>query len=80
MHLMTAVKTNIVTSIEISGRHAHDSPYFGPLVKTTARNFRIDEISADPAYSSVKNLHIAMSHGATPYHPLQVHRYGRRWG
>lgn len=67
LHLMTGVKTNIVTSVEISGRHDHDSNFFAPLVKATAQHFAVQEISADKAYSSRENLHTAMAHGATPY-------------
>ena len=40
VHLMCGVKTNIVTSVEITGGFAHDSPQFRPLVTATARNFR----------------------------------------
>jgi hypothetical protein len=67
MHLMTGVTTNIITSVEISGRHAHDSPYFKPLVKTTAKNFKLREISADKAYSSRANLRLVKKTEATPY-------------
>ena len=30
LHAMVGVKTNVVTSVEISGRHAHDSPFPRP--------------------------------------------------
>jgi len=39
VHLMCGVKTNIVTSIEITDAYANDCPQFEGLVKTTARNF-----------------------------------------
>ena len=54
-HMATGVKTNIVTSIEITGENGADSPQFKPLVKTSAKNFNIREISADKAYSSRDN-------------------------
>lgn len=55
-HIMTGVKTNVVTAIEIHDRHAADSPQFKPLLETTARNFTVKEVSADKAYSSLENV------------------------
>ncbi len=68
LHLMTGVKTHIVTSCEISARYAHDSPYFKPLVTATAANgFTVSEVSGDKAYSSRPNLRLVKNLGATPY-------------
>jgi hypothetical protein len=55
-HIMTGVKTNVVTAVEIHGRDAGDSPQFKPLLETTARNFTVKEVSADKAYSSLENI------------------------
>src|SRR2546421_12905019 len=55
LHLMTGVKTNIVTSVEVSYRYANDSPYFKPLVERTARNFTLRDVSGDKGYSSFGN-------------------------
>lgn len=71
VHLMCGVKTNIVTAVEVSDRYAGDSPYFQPLVETTSRNFTMDEISADKAYSSEKNLKLVLVKGAQPYIPFK---------
>lgn len=54
-HVMCGVKTNIVTSAEISGAHDHDTNYFPPLVNETAKRFNVKEVSADKAYSSYAN-------------------------
>ncbi len=67
VHLMCGVKTNIVTSVEISHAHARDSPYFKPLVETTAQNFPIQSVAADKAYSSNKNLSLVLLKGGMPY-------------
>src|SRR5262249_21144570 len=48
-HIMTGVKTNVVTAIEIHERNTADSPQFKPLLQTTAANFTIKEVSADKA-------------------------------
>lgn len=69
MHMMCGVKTNIVTAVEIEGRHAADAPLFGPLVKTTAANFKIAEISADKGYLSEENIEETFRHGAIPFIP-----------
>jgi transposase len=66
-HVMCGVKTNIVTSVEISHAHAGDSPYFAPLVEQTSQNFTMNEVSADKAYSSSKNMHLCLVKGAQPY-------------
>lgn len=67
VHLMCGVKTNIVTSVEISDAHAGDSPFFRPLVETTSKNFVMQEVSADKAYSSSKNLQLVLVKQAMPY-------------
>jgi transposase len=71
LHLMTGVKTNIVTSCEVSRRYAHDSPYFKPLVEATARNFQMREVSADKGYLSAGNIKLALLNGAQPYIPFK---------
>ncbi len=66
-HICCGVKTNIVTSIEITDAHAGDSPYFKPLVDATATNFVMNEVSADKAYSSTKNMQAVVDAHAMPY-------------
>ena len=70
-HIMTGVKTNVVTAVEIHDKNAGDSPQFGPLVSTTAQNFTIDEVSADKAYLSNANLELIESLGGTAYVPFK---------
>jgi transposase len=66
-HVMCGVKTNIVTSAEISGAHAHDTNFFSPLVNETAKHFDMREISADKAYSNYANHRLVEAKGAVPY-------------
>lgn len=73
VHIMCGVKTNIITSCEVSGRWESDHKYFPPLVEATARNFEMSEIVADKGYSSVANLKLVVSKGATPYIPFLRH-------
>jgi transposase len=67
VHLMCGVRTNIVTAVEITHAHAGDSPQFAPLVETTSQTFVMNEVSADKAYSSEKNLQLVLVKGAQPY-------------
>ena len=67
VHLMCGVKTNIVTAVEIHGRDAGDSPQFIPLLKVTAENFTIREVSADKGYTSVDNTEAVFACGGIPF-------------
>jgi len=48
----------VVTAVEITDRYVNDSPHFAPLVEATAKNFYMNEVSADKAYLSNGNLHV----------------------
>jgi transposase len=77
VHLMCGVKTNIVTAVEISGRHANDYTFFKPLVETTARSgFELQEVSADRMYLGASNMHAALKAGAMPYIPFKTNSTG----
>ena len=66
-HIMCGVKTNVITAVEVTEGYAADSPQFKPLVEATAKNFVMQEVSADKAYSSAKNLKLVVSKAAMPY-------------
>jgi transposase len=73
VHLMCGVKTNIVTSVEISDGYSNDHGYFKPLVEATAASgFRMAEVSADKAYLSGENLLTTLRHKAIPYIPFKT--------
>lgn len=67
VHLMSGVKTHVVTSVEVTGRNANDSPLLPSLVSDTAENFTVNEVSADKGYSSLENHDAIAKVGATPY-------------
>jgi len=71
VHLMCGVKTNVVTAVQISDRYANDSPFFKRLVDETAKNFVMQEVSADKAYLSADNLQTVIDHAAMPYIPFK---------
>lgn len=76
VHLMCGVKTNIVTAVEITDKYVGDSLYFKPLVEATAQNFVMNEVSADKAYLSQKNLQTVVDNNAMPYIPFKVDSTG----
>ncbi len=71
VHVIVGVKTHIVTGVRILGKDAADCPQFSPLVKATAENFQIEEVSADKAYLSRENLGLVQSLGGTPFVPFK---------
>jgi transposase len=77
VHLMCGVKTNVVTSVELSSKFSNDHKYFEPLVEKTAQNFAMRQISADKAYLSSKNLEVATSHNAMPFIPFKSNTNSR---
>jgi len=69
---MVGVKTNIVTSVEVSDGYSHDYHHFKPLVDHTAKQgFSLKEISADKGYLGADNMLAALQRGAIPLHPIQ---------
>jgi transposase len=70
-HAMCGVKTNIITSVEISGRHDHDAPFWPGLVRQTARHFALRDVSGDKGYSSKDNHEVAAQVGATLFIPFK---------
>jgi transposase len=69
-HIMVGVKTQVITSVEATPTESSDSAQFAGLVERTARTFMIDEVSADKAYSSRKNLHAVEKVGGVAYIPF----------
>ena len=63
------MKTNIVTSVEISDGYAHDYTYFKGLVDKTAKSgFTMKEVSADKRYLGASNMLATLQHGAVATH------------
>src|SRR5258708_744706 len=72
VHLMCGVKTNIVTAVEVGEPFSGDSPFFPPMVKATAQNFAISEVSADKAYDSIKCVESVVETKGQPYIALRA--------
>ncbi|HEY2412101.1 MAG TPA: transposase [Pirellulaceae bacterium] len=70
-HIMTGCKTNVVTAIEIHDQHAGDSPQLKPLLETTVKNFKPQDVCADMAYLSHSNIYAIARAGASPMIPFK---------
>ena len=68
---MVGVKTNVVTSVEVTPAAISDYQIFPALVNATAARFNVQCISADKAYSGRSNLAVAESIGALPLIPFR---------
>lgn len=79
-HIMTGVKTNVVTAVEIHDQHANDCPHLPSLLDTTRQRFTVKEVSADLGYSSVNNLEAVEASGAFPLIPFKVNASIRKGG
>jgi transposase len=75
-HLICGVKTHIVTSVEVTATETADAPQLPKLVNATAKTFNINEVSADKAYSSKKNLNAVIAVNGTPYVPFKNYSKG----
>jgi transposase len=67
VHIMCGVRTNVITSVEIRDKDASDTKLLPALVNTTAKTFKLREVSADKGYGSLNNYDVIEAHGATPF-------------
>ena len=79
-HLFSGVKTNIITSVEVTDGYVHDSLMFPDLLHNTANYFDIKEVTADKGYSSRKNLGLVSDIGAIPFIPFRKDAISRAGG
>lgn len=80
VNLACGVKTNIVTAVKLSGEYDADITFFKRLIKNTSKNFDIEEISADKAYSSKDNLNLINEIGGTAFIPFRSNTTGKSKG
>ena len=70
-HAMTGAKTKIVTAVKVTIENSADCPQLPELVETTAKNFTMEEVSADKAYLSHYNFRAIWDAGAVPFIPFK---------
>ncbi len=66
-HAMTGTTTHVVTSVIILDKNSPDAPQFPALVKETARNFTIRQVSGDKSYPATENFQAVEDVGGTAY-------------
>ena len=82
---MSSANTNIVTCAKVTNEASNDSPFLVPFLDAAAANFDVQEVSADKAYLSKRNLRAIKAVGATPLIPFKVNsipftpNHGRDW-
>jgi transposase len=79
-HLCSGVKTNIITSAEITEGDVNDNPLLPQLVKETSDNFEIKEVSADKGYTSKTNLEAVEELGGIAFIPFKNNVTGKARG
>ena len=75
-HIVTGVKSNIVTAVAVTDSNVHDSRMFEQTVDKTAEGFTIDELSADKAYLSDAAFQQVDGLGGTPFIPFKSNTTG----
>jgi len=76
-HVMSGVKTNIITAVEITKGSGADSPQLPRLVDETSKEFKLGGVSCDKAYSGRENLQKIHDAGGTPYIPFRKNATGK---
>jgi transposase len=75
-HICTGVKTNVITAIEIRDRDTNDCLPVPYLIDNTAKNFTMQEVSADKGYSG-RGTHDAITKvGAVPFVAFKANTTG----
>lgn len=80
LHICIGTKTKIITDVVITEENAADTKQFKALVRNTAKNFNVVEVSADKAYSGRENLEIVKGVGAFPLIPFRSNTTGKSRG
>jgi transposase len=85
-HIVTGVKTNIISAVNITSEFCNDCPELKELLEKTNEVFKIEEFSGDKAYISKENLEVINNVGAKPFIPFKsnvsensTHKNGMVW-
>jgi len=76
-HAVCGVKTNIITSVEITEGYVNDQTQFIPLANNTARNFKIRDFCADKGYLCSKHFELIKELGGQAYIPFKKNTSGK---
>jgi len=76
-HAVCGVKTNIITSIDITEGKVNDQTRFIPLAEDTNRNFKIRDFCGDKGYLSAKNFKCIKEMGGQAFIPFKKNTSGK---
>ena len=74
---MVGCKTNVITAVEVTESYVSDTNELPDLLKRTADNFNVKELSADKAYLSNPNLTAIEKFGSRPFIPFKSDSQGK---
>ena len=77
LHAVCGVKSNIISSVEITEGYVHDQNEFIPLINDTARNFNIKELCADKGYLNAKHFALLQELGGQAFIPFKNNTTGK---
>jgi len=80
LHIMVGTSTNIIVCARVTKSNVTDSTMFRELLLDASRYYDIKEVSGGKAYSSRKNMDLAVSVGAIPFFPFKINVGGRSKG
>lgn len=66
-HVCIGTVTQVITAIEVTEKSVNDCPLLPALLRKTAEQFDVKEVSADKGYISVKNFEAIAAIGADAY-------------
>lgn len=76
-HAISGCLTNVITDAIVTPAEKSDHPYLQPLVESTGKRFKINEVMADKAYTSRHNLQVIVDQGGLPYIPFKKNATAR---
>jgi len=79
-HVMTGVRTNVITSVAVTGGTVSDYNMFAQLIENTSRHFEMSEVLADKGYSSREIMATVGRYGAIPFIPFRKNTSHRQKG
>jgi transposase len=79
-HAICGVRTGIVCDAQVTDRDVNDCPLLPGLVKQTAKNFTIGDVSADKGYLSADNVDVIHAVGGTAFIAPKVTTTGAAGG
>jgi transposase len=79
-HVICGTKTGIVCDAQVTDRDTNDCPLLPALVKTTAKRFKIGDVTADKGYLSADNVDAIHEAGGTAFIAPKINTTGAAGG